>query len=101
MKLTPTAILKVEDFWAYLVDEMVPSLYNTKWYNAGDNPLVSSDKETKTKVLQSSFPVLMGAPAIPVQGTSKTPMCFMTTRCWGCRGETEVRFYLLIPGFAN
>ena len=80
---------KVEDFWAYLVDEMVPSLYNTKWYNVGDNPDVSSDKQTKTKVIKCSSHARMGARVIHVLETSKTPMCSMTTRCWGCRGDPE------------
>ena len=32
--------LKVEDFWAYLEEELVPSLYQTKWYNEGTDPMV-------------------------------------------------------------
>ena len=33
-------IIKVEDFWAYLEEELVPSLYQTKWYNEGTDPMV-------------------------------------------------------------
>ena len=33
-------LLKVEDFWAYLEEELVPSLYQTKWYNEGTDPMV-------------------------------------------------------------
>ena len=32
--------IKVEDFWAYLEEELVPSLYQTKWYNEGTDPMV-------------------------------------------------------------
>ena len=28
------------DFWAYLEEELVPSLYQTKWYNEGTDPMV-------------------------------------------------------------
>ena len=41
---------KVEDFWAYLEEELVPSIYQTKWYNEGTDPMVRiSNKISKRK----------------------------------------------------
>ena len=41
---------KVEDFWAYLEEELVPSIYQTKWYNEGTDPMVrNSNKISKRK----------------------------------------------------
>ena len=48
---------KVADFWAYLEEELVPSLYQTKWYNEGTDPMVRHFRIKLTLIFTRLIPV--------------------------------------------